>query len=203
MVREGQVGRPPEIKRKVRIILMRTKQCAKKLASILMVVWLAALVVVSTAFAQSAMGADQAAAPRPPGERALPGEAGAPYPDPLELFNSAMFNFNIDVDQYVVTPAAKGYSYMMPEAGRQGVNNFFRSVRSPPHECRFAVPAGTQVTRPCVLTSTSTVLAQRKTRMLGSFRPHATYGMVKWVVAVNRSPLGRTIVSRVISCAAP
>lgn len=29
-----------------------------------------------------------------------------------------------------------------------------------------AVPAVTQVTRPCVLTSTSTVLAQRKTRML-------------------------------------
>ena len=84
--------------------------------------------MVSTAFARSAMGADQAAAPRPPGERALPGEAGGPYPDPLELFNSAMFNFNIDVDQYVVTPAAKGYSYMMPEAGRQGVNNFFRNI---------------------------------------------------------------------------
>jgi hypothetical protein len=92
VVREGQVGRPPEIKRKVTIILMRTKQNAKKLASLLMVVWLAALVVVSTAFAQSPMGADQAAAPRPPGERALPGEAGGPYPDPLELFNSAMFN---------------------------------------------------------------------------------------------------------------
>ena len=59
---------------------------------------LATLMVVSTAFAQSAMGADQAAPPKLPGERALPGETGGPYPDPLEPFNSTMFNFNIDVD---------------------------------------------------------------------------------------------------------
>ena len=74
------------------IIRMRNNQCAKKLASLSMAALLATLMVVSTAFAQSPMGADQAAAPRPPGERALPGEAGGPYPDPLELFNSAMFN---------------------------------------------------------------------------------------------------------------
>ena len=89
---------------------------------------LATLMVVSTAFAQSAMGADQAAPPKLPGERALPGETGGPYPDPLEPFNSTMFNFNINVDQYVVTPVAKGYSYVLPEPARQSVNNFFRNI---------------------------------------------------------------------------
>jgi hypothetical protein len=54
------------------------------------------------------------------GGRSLSGSIGA-----LQLGD---VQFNIDVEQYVVTPAAKGYSYMMPEAGRQGVNNFFRNI---------------------------------------------------------------------------
>ena len=110
------------------IMRMRIKQCTKRLAGLSIAVLLATLMVVSTTFAQSAMGADQAAPPRLSGDRALPGEGGGPYADPLEPFNSAMFNFNIDVDQWVVTPVAKGYSYVMPEQGRQGVNNFFRNI---------------------------------------------------------------------------
>jgi len=109
-------------------IRMRTKLCAKKLASLSMAALLATLMVVSTTFAQSAMGADQAAPPKLPGEKVLPGETGGPYPDPLAPFNETMFNFNIDVDEYVVTPVAKGYSYVMPEPARQSVNNFFRNI---------------------------------------------------------------------------
>jgi phospholipid-binding lipoprotein MlaA len=107
---------------------MRNKRCVKKLASLSMAALLATLMVVSTTSAQSAMGADQAAPPKLPGERALPGETGGPYADPLEPFNSAMFNFNVDVDQWVVTPVAKGYSYVMPEPARQSVNNFFKNI---------------------------------------------------------------------------
>ena len=47
----------------------------KKLASLSMAAVLATLMVVSGALAQSAMGADQSATPKLPGERALPGEA--------------------------------------------------------------------------------------------------------------------------------
>ena len=113
------------------ILRIRNRQCAKKLASLSMVAVLATLMVVSTTFAQTAMGADQAAPLRYPvrgNDQTLPGEQGGPYPDPLEPFNSTMFNFNVNVDQYVVTPVAKGYSYVMPEPARQSVNNFFRNV---------------------------------------------------------------------------
>jgi len=109
-------------------IRMRSKQSMKKLAGLSMAVVLATMMVVSSALAQPAMGADQATPPKLPGERALPGEGAGPYADPLEPFNSAMFNFNIDVDQWVVTPVAKGYSYVMPEQARQSVNNFFKNI---------------------------------------------------------------------------
>lgn len=117
------------------IIRMRNKLCVKRLASLSMAALLATLMVVSTTFAQSAMGADQAAPPKLPAERTLPGETGGPYADPLEPFNSAMFTFNVDLDQWVVTPVAKGYSYVMPEPARQSVHNFFKNVSVIP---RFA-----------------------------------------------------------------
>jgi len=109
---------------------MRTERSIKKLATLCGTALLATLLVVSATFAQSAAtgGGDQAAAPKLPGEKTLPGETGGPYTDPLEPFNSAMFKFNVDLDQYVVTPVAKGYSYVMPEPARQSVNNFFRNV---------------------------------------------------------------------------
>jgi phospholipid-binding lipoprotein MlaA len=111
----------------------RSRQCAKRLASMTIGALAVTLMLVSTTCAQSAMGADQAAPLKVPGEgsrtpRMLPGEQGGPYPDPLEPFNQTMFNFNIDVDQWVVTPVAKGYSYVMPEPGRQSVNNFFKNI---------------------------------------------------------------------------
>jgi phospholipid-binding lipoprotein MlaA len=111
------------------IMRMRTERSIRKLASLCGVALLAILMMVSATFAQTAAtgGGDQAA-PRLPGEKTLPGETGGPYPDPLEPFNSAMFRFNVDLDQYVVTPVAKGYSYVMPEPARQSVNNFFKNV---------------------------------------------------------------------------
>ena len=109
------------------ILTRPTKQCAKKLASLSVPILLATLMVVSTTFAQP-MLQDRGAPPKLAGEQTLPGETGGPYTDPLEPFNSAMFTFNIDVDQYVVTPVAKGYSYVLPEPARQSVNNFFRNI---------------------------------------------------------------------------
>lgn len=48
--------------------------------------------------------------------------------DPLEPFNSAMFTFNMKLDQYILRPVATGWADVMPEPGRQGVNRFFKNV---------------------------------------------------------------------------
>jgi ABC-type transporter lipoprotein component MlaA len=41
--------------------------------------------------------------------------------DPLEPFNSAMFTFNLKVDDYVLHPAASGYAKVIPQGGREAV----------------------------------------------------------------------------------
>jgi phospholipid-binding lipoprotein MlaA len=54
---------------------------------------------------------------------------GPPNPDdPLESYNRAMFTFNETMDEYVVTPVAKGYNYVMPDAVNTGITNFFNNL---------------------------------------------------------------------------
>ena len=48
-----------------------------------------------------------------------------------------------------------------------------------------------------------TVSAQRKISRLGFFKPHATYGTAKLVVAENSSPFDCTISLSAISCGLP
>ncbi len=48
--------------------------------------------------------------------------------DPLESFNRKVYTFNDAVDRAVVKPVAKGYSAVMPEAGKTMVNNFFSNL---------------------------------------------------------------------------
>lgn len=48
--------------------------------------------------------------------------------DPLEPFNSAMFTFNMKLDEFILRPVATGWADVMPEPGRQGVNRFFKNV---------------------------------------------------------------------------
>ena len=47
--------------------------------------------------------------------------------DPWEAYNRWMYNANDGLDRYIVRPVAKGYDAIMPEAGRKGVNNFFKN----------------------------------------------------------------------------
>jgi phospholipid-binding lipoprotein MlaA len=47
--------------------------------------------------------------------------------DPWEGYNRWMYNANDGLDRYIVRPVAKGYDAVMPEAGRKGVNNFFKN----------------------------------------------------------------------------
>lgn len=48
--------------------------------------------------------------------------------DPLEPMNRAIFTFNENLDQYVVKPAAEGYKFVLPDAVRKGVTNFFSNI---------------------------------------------------------------------------
>jgi phospholipid-binding lipoprotein MlaA len=108
-----------------------------------------AIVMLAAAFVRPAMAADNAS---PPQLKMMPGEGGGPYPDPLSPFNEAMFRFNLDLDEWVVTPVAKGYSYVMPEPARKSVGRFFDNVSFLPRfannlfQLRFA-PAGTELAR--------------------------------------------------------
>jgi len=72
--------------------------------------------------------------------------------DPLEPFNSAMFTFNLKVDDWVLHPVASGYAKVVPQGGREAIGRALDNVRVLP---RFAnnlfqlrIPqAGTEVAR--------------------------------------------------------
>jgi phospholipid-binding lipoprotein MlaA len=91
--------------------------------------------------------AQSAAAVQPP-----PGENQGVTPDPFSGFNEPMFTFNLKLDDWVLRPVAKGYSFIAPQPVREGVGRFFDNVRVIP---RFAnnlfqlklAEAGTEVAR--------------------------------------------------------
>jgi phospholipid-binding lipoprotein MlaA len=59
----------------------------------------------------------------------LTGCAGGRNPaDPLEPLNRAVYRFNDALDKAVLKPAAKGYSAVMPTAGKIMVSNFFSNL---------------------------------------------------------------------------
>ncbi|WP_128113699.1 VacJ family lipoprotein [Polynucleobacter necessarius] len=45
--------------------------------------------------------------------------------DPWEPFNRSVFEFNEDLDAYVLKPVVAGYRFVLPEFMREGVYNFF------------------------------------------------------------------------------
>ena len=51
--------------------------------------------------------------------------------DPWEKFNEKMFNFNYNLDKYVLKPAAKGYNYVMPDMFQTMIDNAFTNLRMP------------------------------------------------------------------------
>jgi phospholipid-binding lipoprotein MlaA len=52
--------------------------------------------------------------------------------DPWEPFNTKIFEFNRQVDRWVLKPVAKGYDFIMPNAAQVGISNFFYNLRFPP-----------------------------------------------------------------------
>lgn len=72
--------------------------------------------------------------------------------NPLEPFNSAMFTFNLKLDDWVLHPVASGYAWVLPEEGREAVGRFFKNVRVIPRVANNAMQlrlpqAGSEVAR--------------------------------------------------------
>ena len=48
--------------------------------------------------------------------------------DPLETWNRGVYQFNYRLDQWVMLPAVRGYTYVTPKFVRTGVSNFFSNL---------------------------------------------------------------------------
>jgi phospholipid-binding lipoprotein MlaA len=48
--------------------------------------------------------------------------------DPLEPLNRGVFQFNYYLDQWVLLPTVRGYTYVTPKLARTGVSNFFNNL---------------------------------------------------------------------------
>lgn len=54
-----------------------------------------------------------------------------PLSDPFEGFNRGVMDFNIGADRYFLRPLTQGYRYIVPEMGRDMVNNFLVNLQRP------------------------------------------------------------------------
>jgi phospholipid-binding lipoprotein MlaA len=52
--------------------------------------------------------------------------------DPWEPFNANIFEFNRQVDRFVLKPVAKGYNFVMPDLVQVGISNIFSNLRFAP-----------------------------------------------------------------------
>ncbi len=60
------------------------------------------------------------------------GEDGIEEYDPWEPLNTKVFEFNRQVDRWVLKPVAQGYNFVMPNPVQIGISNFFYNLRFPP-----------------------------------------------------------------------
>jgi phospholipid-binding lipoprotein MlaA len=51
--------------------------------------------------------------------------------DPWEGFNRTMFNFNQQLDRYVLKPAAKAWNFVVPDLAQQSLANAFDNIAMP------------------------------------------------------------------------
>ena len=120
---------------------------------------LTASIVAALAYAVPAFSQDAAPLSLNPAAQSAASSSPSPgennqggTPDPLSPFNEAMFTFNLKLDDWVLRPVAKGYSFIAPQPVREGVGRFFDNVRVIP---RFAnnlfqlklIEASTEVAR--------------------------------------------------------
>ena len=59
-------------------------------------------------------------------------EGGGEEYDPWEPFNTKIFEFNRQVDRFVLKPVAQGYDFVMPDFVQVGISNMFYNLRFAP-----------------------------------------------------------------------
>jgi phospholipid-binding lipoprotein MlaA len=59
------------------------------------------------------------------------GEGAEEEYDPWEFLNTKVFEFNRQVDRYVLKPVAQGYDFIMPDFVQVGISNMFYNFRFP------------------------------------------------------------------------
>jgi phospholipid-binding lipoprotein MlaA len=59
-------------------------------------------------------------------------EGGEEEYDPWEPLNVKIFEFNRQVDKWVLKPVAQGYNFVVPDRLQLGIRNFFYNARFPP-----------------------------------------------------------------------
>lgn len=59
------------------------------------------------------------------------GEEGVEEYDPWESLNTKVFEFNRQVDRWVLKPVAQGYNFVMPDPVQIGISNVFYNLRFP------------------------------------------------------------------------
>jgi phospholipid-binding lipoprotein MlaA len=52
--------------------------------------------------------------------------------DPWETLNSNIFEFNRQMDRFVLKPVAKGYNFLLPDWVQISISNFYYNLRFPP-----------------------------------------------------------------------
>jgi len=87
-------------------------------------------IVTAAGPAQSSTAARDNSPEEPFDPFAKAGEADLEY-DPWEPFNTKMFDFNWQLDRWVLKPVAKGYDYVVPNIVQVGVTNIFTIVGQP------------------------------------------------------------------------
>ncbi len=61
-----------------------------------------------------------------------PGEEGIEEYDPWEPLNTKFFEFNRQLDRWILKPVAKGYNFLVPNIVQVGVSNIFYNSRATP-----------------------------------------------------------------------
>jgi len=92
----------------------------------------AAPTVMAAAPAAPSTAAGDASPEEPFDPFAKTGEGQLEEYDPWESFNSKMFDFNWQLDRWVLKPVAKGYNYVVPNIVQVGVSNIFYNSRATP-----------------------------------------------------------------------
>ena len=89
-------------------------------------------VLLTDASQQPATSMPPASSDEPLDPFAKPGEESIEEYDPWESLNSTFFEFNRQLDRWILKPVAKGYNYVMPNIVQVGVSNIFYNSRATP-----------------------------------------------------------------------